>query len=59
MKRWLIIGALSGLAFGGWLATRVTGLDLIDGLGIGLGSGLVIAIAFASIPWVQMGQREW
>jgi len=59
MKAWLIFGAVSGLAFGGWLSQVAKGLDLADGLGLGLGAGLMMAIGFASIPWRKMARREW
>ena len=39
MKAWLIFGAVSGLALGGWLSQVAKGLDLIDGLGLGLIDG--------------------
>lgn len=59
MKAWLIFGAVSGLALGGWLSRVANDLDLVDGLGIGLATGLIVAIGFASIPWKQMARREW
>ncbi|BCW89356.1 hypothetical protein sos41_25160 [Alphaproteobacteria bacterium SO-S41] len=59
MKAWLVFGAVSGLAFGGWLSQVAQGLDTIDGLAIGLGTGLIAALGFASIPWNAMGRREW
>jgi hypothetical protein len=59
MKGWLIFGAASGLALGGWLSQTAEGLDMIDGLGIGLGGGLIMAIGLASIPWRQMARKEW
>ena len=59
MKGWLVFGAVSGLALGGWLSQTAEGLELVDGLGIGLGAGLVMAIGLASIPWRQMARREW
>ncbi len=59
MKAWLIFGALSGLALGGWLSQVASGLELIDGLAIGLGTGLTMAIGFGSIPWKKMARREW
>ena len=59
MKGWLIFGAVSGVALGGWLSQTAQGLDLVDGVAIGLGAGLLTALGFASIPWRQMGRREW
>ncbi len=59
MKAWLIFGAVAGSALGGWLSQVAEDLDLLDGLGIGLGTGLMVAVAFASIPWKQMARREW
>ncbi len=59
MKAWLIFGAISGLALGGWLSSAAKDLALLDGLAVGLGVGLMTAIAFASIPWKQMARREW
>jgi len=59
MKGWLVFGSIGGLALGGWLSQTAEGLDLIDGLGIGLGTGLIMAIGLAAIPWRQMARREW
>lgn len=59
MKGWLIFGAVSGVALGGWLSQTAEGLDLLDGLGIGLGAGLIMAIGLASIPWRDMARKEW
>jgi len=59
MKAWLIFGAVSGLALGGWLSQVAKDLAVVDGLAIGLGAGLMLAIGFASIPWKQMARREW
>lgn len=59
MKAWLVFGAVSGLALGGWLSQSAKDLDVIDGLGIGLGVGLIAAIGLASIPWTAMARREW
>lgn len=59
MKRWLIFGVVSGLALGVWLANAATGLDAIDALGIGLGLGLISALALASMPWDATSRNEW
>lgn len=59
MKGWLIFGVVSGLTLGGWLSQVAHGLDVVDGLGIGLVVGLTSAIGLASIPWRAMGRREW
>lgn len=59
MKGWLIFGTVSGLALGGYLATTAQGLELVDGLLIGWGAGLVSAIGLASIPWRHMAKKEW
>lgn len=59
MKAWLIFGAVSGLALGGWLSQVAKDLELADGLGLGLGTGLIVAFGFASIPWKKMARREW
>lgn len=59
MKGWLIFGTVSGLALGGWLSFAAEGLDLIDGLGVGLVVGWITAIGLASIPWRSMARREW
>jgi hypothetical protein len=59
MKAWLIFGAVSGLALGGWLSQVAKDLAVLDGLGIGLGVGLMVSIGFASIPWKAMARREW
>jgi hypothetical protein len=59
MKGWLIFGTVGGLALGGWLSQTAQGLDLFDGMGIGVGAGLITAIGLASIPWRQMARKEW
>lgn len=59
MKAWLVFGAVSGLALGGWLSQVARDLDTIDGLGIGLAVGLIAAIGLGSIPWTAMARREW